>query len=417
LAVIAFAELIAIMMVSTIDQHGHIDGEVYQIGARAWLQGHDLYDNLPATEFDLQLPFIYPPFAAIVFAPLAVVPKTVAVVTITVATHVALLLALYVVLSASTFLRGHRDKVLLVTAAVLPLATISEPLEETIGYSQINVVLMAMVVVDCLWRTDGKRKPPYPRGLLIGIAAGLKLTPAAFLLFFLLRKDFRAMAVTIATFASTVVLGVVLAFDDSIRFWLQGKMLASATMSFGTKFVGDASTYAGNQSLRSLISKLELAHLEMNLILAVLALLVLALATAGMLDALRRKDLPMAVVINGVVQLLVSPISWSHHWVWAIPGLLLLMGAALQRRDWPLLVMATMASAFFMTGPHWKMPQGKGLELQWNVFEHVVGNSYVFWGLAFLLYAAYGWWRHRRQVHQQDTGDRRAEVEVTPATT
>ena len=70
LLAIGIAELVAVLMVSTISPHDHIDGEVYRLGARAWLAGQDVYGPLPATESGLKLPFIYPPFAAILFSPL-----------------------------------------------------------------------------------------------------------------------------------------------------------------------------------------------------------------------------------------------------------------------------------------------------------------------------------------------------------
>ncbi|MGW1682132.1 glycosyltransferase 87 family protein [Saccharopolyspora sp. NPDC002376] len=400
LAVIAVAELLAVVMVSTINTHDHIDGEVYRLGAKALLGGHDLYNNLPATESGLRLPFIYPPFAAILFSPLALVPKAVSTAVIMLVSHLALLTTLYMVLSAATFLRAHRERVLLVVAAVLPVATISEPVLETITYAQINIVLMALVAVDCLWRTDGQQKLPYPRGLLIGLAAGIKLTPLVFLLLPLLRKDVRMIATALLTFAGTVLLGFALTFDNARRFWLQ-EVFATSNVSFGPNFTGDASTYAGNQSLRSLLTKVGVNHLTP--VLAAVAVIALVMAVLGMLHAIRQRDLPTAVVINGVFGLLISPISWSHHWVWAIPGLVLLLGAAWTRRDWALLLASTLVTGVFMMGPHWKVPQGKGLELTWNLPQNLIGNAYVYLGLAFLLYNAILWWNARRTTPAEPT--------------
>lgn len=401
LGAIAVAELIAVLMVSTISPHDHIDGEVYRLGAQAWLNGKDVYSNLPATESGLELPFIYPPFAAILFSPLALVPKTGAVVVIMIVSHLALIAALYALLSASTFLNAHRDKVVLLTAAVLPLATITEPVMETITYAQINIALMALVAVDCLWRTSGPRKLPYPRGLLIGVAAGIKLTPAVFLLFFLLRKEFRPIITAGVTFLVTALIGLVLAFEDTKHFWLS-QIMATSSVSFGPRFTGDASIYAGNQSLRSMLTKLGVP--AVTLVFAVVAAVVLAFAVAGMVHALRQRDLPMAVTLNGILGLLMSPISWSHHWVWAIPALLLLLGSAYVRRDWPLLVISALAAGFFTMGPHWKVPQGEGRELRWNIFEHLVGNAYVYFGLALLVYTALLWWRARRPAQPGPSG-------------
>ena len=400
IAVIAVAEVIAVLAVSTINQHDHIDGEVYQLGARAWLAGHDLYGDLGPTRSGLRLPFLYPPFAAIAFSPLAFASKTTGIVVISVLSHLALLAALHAVLSSCTFLAGRRDAVLLATAAALPLATIAEPVQETFGYAQINLVLMGLVAVDCLWRTGPGRRLPYPRGMLVGLAAGLKLTPAVFLLFFLLRKDYRAIATAVAGFAGTVLVGALLSFEDSRRFWL-GEMLASSTVRFGPKFTGDASTYAGNQSLRSLLAKFDLPGLWLTVVFALVALLVATAAVLGMLHALRRRDLPLAVVLNGVLGLLVSPISWSHHWVWAAPALVLLLGAAVAERNWPLLAASSLVAGFFLIAPHWKMPQGRGLELRWGFAQQLLGNAYVYCGLAFVLHAAVLWWLARHRARER----------------
>jgi alpha-1,2-mannosyltransferase len=416
LATIAVAELIAALVVSTLNLHDHVDGEVYWLGAEALLSGRDLYDNtFPAIETGLHLPFIYPPFAAIVFAPLALIPKDAAIVVIMLVSHAALLVALYMVLGASTFLRAHRDKVLLVTAAVLPLATISEPVMETITYAQINIVLMALVAVDCLWRVDGEKKLPYPRGLLIGLAAGIKLTPLVFLLLPLLRRDVRTIVTALSTFVGTVLLGFVVTFDNARQFW-RHEMLDSTTMSFGPQFAGDASTYTGNQSVRGLLSRMSTPGLDT--VIAVLAVLLLVLAVLGMLHAIQQRDLATAVTINAVLGLLVSPISWSHHWVWAIPGLVLLLGGAYFRRHWSLLLAAALVAGFFMMGPHWKMDVVGGGEMNWSFFEQFIGNAYVYCGLAYLLYNAVLWWRASRppMPPTTDDGDAAPEAAMTAAT-
>lgn len=408
LAVAAVAELVSIIMVSAINPSDHIDGEVYWLGAKAWLHGHDLYHNLPATETGLRLPFIYPPFAAIVFSPLGWLSRSGAITVLMVSTHVALLVTLYLVLGTSALFTGplggqqRREKVLLLTAAALPLCTIAEPVLQTIIYAQINVVLMAMVALDCLWRINGPRNLPYPRGLLIGLAAAVKLTPAVFLLFLVLRRDFRATLVAIATFVGTALIGAVLAFNDSREFWLS-QMFSSGTVSFGSDYPGNASIYAGNQSLRALLSRLGLPEPWQTLVLGVLILLALALAIAGMVHAQRQHNPPLAMTINGILGLLASPISWSHHWVWAIPALVLLVTGSAARRDWPLLTATALTAGFFIMGPHWKVPQGDFKELHWNFFEQLIGNAYTYFGIGFLVYTASGWWSAWRRTRAMTT--------------
>jgi alpha-1,2-mannosyltransferase len=96
----------------------------------------------------------------------------------------------------------------------LPAALLLEPIRSTLTYGQINALLMALVAFDCLTRA-----PRWPRGILVGIAAAVKLTPAVFLLFFLLRRDLRSAARAGLSFAACTGAGFALAPHDSLRYW------------------------------------------------------------------------------------------------------------------------------------------------------------------------------------------------------
>src|SRR6266702_2930075 len=87
-------------------------------------------------------------------------------------------------------------------------------MRHTLGYGQINVALMALVSADCLPATVR-----WPRGLLVGFAAAVKLTPAAFVLFFACRGDRRAVTTAAVTFAACAAAGFPLAWHDSVRYW------------------------------------------------------------------------------------------------------------------------------------------------------------------------------------------------------
>ena len=54
----------------------------------------------------------------------------------------------------------------------LPAALLLEPVRSTLTYGQINALIMALVAFDCLTRA-----PRWPRGVLVGVAAALKLLP------------------------------------------------------------------------------------------------------------------------------------------------------------------------------------------------------------------------------------------------
>ena len=104
-----------------------------------------------------------------------------------------------------------------------------EPVLQTIEFGQINLLLMALVVLDCL-----VERPRWPRGLLIGIAAAIKLTPAVFLLYLLLRRDVRAAVTTVVAGAVATLLGFLVAPAESWRFWLDNPVSGVSGSPFFT---------------------------------------------------------------------------------------------------------------------------------------------------------------------------------------
>lgn len=201
-----------------------IDIDIYQMGARAWLDGRPLYGGgvLFHTPIGLNLPFTYPPLAAVLFSPFAWLQMPAASVAITVLTLVLLIASTAIVLTgldawptsrlvpAPARLRRLWLAVLIVAPATIWL----EPISSNFAFGQINVVLMTLVIVDCF-----PRRTPWPRGLMLGLGIALKLTPAVFLLYFLLRRDGRAALTALASFAVATLLGFVLAWRDSWEYW------------------------------------------------------------------------------------------------------------------------------------------------------------------------------------------------------
>lgn len=376
LAAGAALEIVAIWFVHWIHTRGYVDTEVYRLGARAWLLGYDVYgsDLTPETPETGTLPFIYPPFAAILFTPLVWLSETGAIIAVAALSHLAILLTAYAMARSSEYFAPQRARVVAATALLLPFFTLLEPARETINYGQINLILMGLVAADCLLP-----RIFWPRGLLVGLAAGMKLTPLGFLLFFLLRRDLRALLTGIATFAATVLVGVLAAPEDAADWWLD------EMWSTGNEF---GAVYAGNLSLRSLIAKQEFTGWQLNALWAAGAVVLLVLATWGMRYALRTANTALALMINAVLVTLVSPISWSHHWVWAAPTFALLYAMG-QRNGWLGVRQAVVICAVpFAIGPHWYLPYTQNRELDWTFSQQVVGNSYTLIGIGFLVTCA-----------------------------
>lgn len=93
------------------------------------------------------------------------------------------------------------------------------------------------------------------------------------------------------------------------------------------------------------------------------------------LGRLTRAGQPVtAVAVTAMVGLLVSPVSWTHHWVWLLPltGALLLEGSGPVRRVTGLVIVEICAAA----GP-WHVPNYSGREFGWTGWQFITGNSYT----------------------------------------
>jgi alpha-1,2-mannosyltransferase len=348
-----------------------IDLDVYRTGARVVLRGGDLYGRLPRLGDGHELPFTYPPFAALTFIPLALLGYGTANWLLTAATIVSVAATLWCFAVNSPASAGTRMRRLLPWA--LPAALLLEPVRSTLTYGQVNALLMALVAFDCLTRT-----PRWPRGIGVGIAAALKLTPGVFLLFFLLRRDLRSAARAGLSFAVCTGAAFVLAPHDSLRYW--------TAIAYQPARIG-AIAYASNQSVLGTLARLGLGNPVRTWLWLGLCLLVAALAIAGMRGALKAGQVTSALLLNAVAGLLVSPISWSHHWVWAAPALLTCLATINPDRRHPP-AFAVLALLIFAIAPHWLLPSGGGRELHWSWWQQAVGDCYTLIGLAALTQAA-----------------------------
>jgi alpha-1,2-mannosyltransferase len=368
-----------------------IDLDVYRLGAHAWLTGHNLYGPLPPTRNGLNLGFTYPPISAVAMAPLAVVPARLAGILMTGVT-LGLMMAVVALFLRTAGLAG-RGRSWKLAALLLPLAVLVEPVRTTLAYGQINVVLMALVSFDCLlpetwwtlpqaWPLVGGRRIGWPRGALVGAAAALKLTPAVFVLFFVARRDWRAALTTAASFVAVTGIGALLAPHDSVRYW--------TTTVFDTGRIGPLE-FAGNQSLNGMLYR---AHLTGGAEQAAWFALAVAVGVLGLVAVGRaaRAGRPLlALGLTACVTLLVSPVSWSHHWVWAAPIMITAALAAYRAKDRRALALAAGGLALFLASPQWWFPGTAGRELHWGWWEQVVGSAYVWLALGVLLASAFGY--------------------------
>ncbi|MGE2717904.1 glycosyltransferase 87 family protein [Mycolicibacterium litorale] len=273
-----------------------VDLLVYRFGAlRVW-DGQDLY-SVGLTGDQHTMLFAYTPFAALCFLPLIGLSQS-SILILGLLVNVACVGYLVRrMLTAAGVTTGLWALTALLMAPILWL----EPIRLSLQLGQINVLIMALVVADLL--TQPSRKWT---GIGIGIAAGIKLTPALFIVFLLATGRRREAVVAGLTFVSTIAIGFVLLPAASRDFWLQGQFRDVGRIS---------SDPLANTSLSGLLDRLDWAMPWQTVAAGVFAIVAIAIAAL----VWRRGHALLAVAIAGMTSAAVSPFSWSHHWVWLAP--------------------------------------------------------------------------------------------------
>jgi alpha-1,2-mannosyltransferase len=333
-----------------------LDLRVYLGGGHALLSGADAY----VEHFTpLHLPFSYPPFALIVMSPLSLLPTGVVEVLWWCLGALALTASIKITLRAAGAERFTQWTLALGIGGVAAIA--AEPVRGGIDLGQINVELMLMVIADLLVvRGRG-------RGLLVGIAGAIKLTPLYFVLYFAITRDWRALRNSLAAFAIlTGGSSLLLPHESSLYFFHELRMPG--------KFGGLGSV--SNQAWAGVFHRTPFLGMPGSSAL----LVVLCLATTGLVIWVAvlvvERSPVQAMVVIGIGALLVSPISWSHHWCWLV---LFPVTAWQLRRDRALLTINLIVLACATLGVYSFFRHGPSRSIASALLVVLAASSLVIW--------------------------------------
>ena len=300
----------------------YFDLRIYHLGALRLMHGSSLY----GTPMMNHLGFTYPPFAALVLAPLAWAPLSVDELAVI---GLNILLLVWALRRTLMFAAPRpasdqqlpdapsRTRAWSQAAGVAAAALWLEPISVTIGYGQINLLITALVVFD-LSRPD--QAPT--KGVATGVAAAIKLTPLLFIAYLLLSRRRRAAGVAALSFVASIALVFVATPRDASAYWFHE--IAE---------IEDGNAMAPvNQSLHGAIARFTgtvqpAGGCELLVVAVVVCGLTLAVAAS------RRGDEANGFTLAALSTLLASPISWSHHWTLAVPALILLARRAYRQRS------------------------------------------------------------------------------------
>jgi alpha-1,2-mannosyltransferase len=279
------------------------DTGVYRMGASIVLQGGDLY--AASTPF----PYTYAPFSALLFIPLTLLSPQAMSVAWTALSLAAFIVVTWLTLGRLGFARGGRRVAL--TAIVCLVAVWLDPIADTLLAGQVNLVVIALVLTDLLLPDSSRWK-----GIGVGIAANFKLLPLFFVIYLLATRRVASALRAIGAFGATVLIGFIALPRDSLTYW-------SGTFLDSTR-VGNAQN-PRSESLLSLLVRWSHTATAVRPLWLVLEVVVAVGVLTLAVWVHRRGDEFLAILVAAAGPLVLSPITWRHHWVWILPMVLWLI--------------------------------------------------------------------------------------------
>src|SRR5215467_8465214 len=338
--VVSVAALAALDAASPGARWSMLDLQIYRWAGLVVRHAGDLYGSrFP----HYRLRFTYPPMAAITFAAVSAVPLAALKWIITAVSIASLVVTLWLTWGILGY--GRSAARIGATLAIAGVALWLQPVQQTLEFGQVNLILMLIIVADFSLPAGA-----WAKGAGIGLAAGFKLTPLIFIPYLVLTRQFRMAMTAIVTFAVTIACSFVLLPGLSRQFWLGGLFLHSGR-------TGNLA-YTGNQSLNGALARLmggaQTAHpygVAASVAVGILGLLIAAWWA-------RHGHEMLGVLICALTGLLISPISWSHHWVWSAPALAVAVAAVVRAAGplpwWPRSRAGTARPTARAEGPGWR---------------------------------------------------------------
>lgn len=409
----------------------HFDVYVYWYALNNWFSGNSLYDWYALPDYKMY-PFTYPPFGAWTLSPLTWFDYETAARLMIMA--IALQTAVIVALVGRSLGWSWGSAFAIAPWAAILVQQCLEPFTQSVGFAQVNTAMMALVMIDVAAPPSWKG-----RGVASGLAAAIKLTPAIAVLIFLLRRQWRSAITMVATSLAVTLLSWVISPGESTRFffdamwdpqragdayytsnqnlkglvaralpenawsiawaitvalalvaavWLCLRIQAAATSVVTPHVISDDAApgplnaaVPATGAAASAADAVELAASDAVASADVTTPSAVATTPAAPVLPENLATLLTAVVIM-TLGLLVSPITWSHHWVWGLASVVALIVVALRLKSAPLAAVALVQGALFIMAPHWWFSHGQVNELHWNVVEQLVGSSYTLAAIA-----------------------------------
>jgi alpha-1,2-mannosyltransferase len=315
------------------------------------------------------LGFTYPPFAAILSAPLAHLPLRVDQVAVS-WINVGLLFGLLAVcLRAVVPTLERRVVVWWALVLVLPVGLL-DPIRETVLLGQVNLLVVLLVVADMTLDL------PLPRGVLVGLAAAIKITPIILIPYLFLTRQSKAGWRATGVFVAAAGVGAAASPHASWRYWSHELWNPAHTGNVA---------WIGNQGIVGVVARAVGRQLTTTSTFALVVVMGgFGLAVASV--AYRRWSPLLGLLVVEATESLASPVSWSHHFVWVVLLIVwLALGADRPTHGdrW-----AVGVAVVFWAAPMWWVHHGSALTFAGRGWLIPVADSFFFALTAFVMATA-----------------------------
>lgn len=345
------------------------DSEAFSDAARAWIHGESVYAHR-------HVDFVYPPFAVLVMTPLGLLSHHAAWAVMMLLSVLALWGSIFMSLRLADVDVTRRGIIArLLTVAFL----VFYPVLLCLNLGQVGLILMALVLLD--FSIPMRR---WPRGLLTGAAAAIKLTPAIFVMLFIARRSWRSCAVFCVSVAAFFLAGRLAMPQDDHDFF--DHVFGNTERVTGSVSSGVSATLASVVA-RAMQPEASALSGSARVVWLAAEVIVLACAMVALVLLSGRRAGLERVALTGVTGCLVSPASWPHHWVWTIPAFIALLCWAVDMRSWKPALFAAVGFCSFAISPQWlfgtvRVVNGTN---SWGPVQQLLGDMPVWWAIAFVV--------------------------------
>jgi alpha-1,2-mannosyltransferase len=364
---LAIVSLVASLVIGLAMGHTiETDFFVYRVGG-AHLTSPSLYSaRIQSTAGPLV--FTYPPFAALLFWPLSRLPFSVGEMLWNTLSVVCLWATIAISISASLARKLTPNEWWLAIGLTGP-AMLLWPVRDNVMLGQIELLLLAMILLDFFVPLRVGRYP-IPQGVLIGLAAAIKLTPLIFVAYLAITGRRTAARTACLSFVGATGAMFAVAPRNAITYWTKD-VLATQRITQPLS--------AGNEALHGFLPRLGLFLSPVRMDLLTVLVLICGVIVAGRVG--RGFGTFPGLIVCASVGLIVSPVSWSQHYVWIVPVFCWVLVARL--RTLRKVSLVVVLAVIFGWPPLWSHA---GAAVRGNWWFFLQSDSYVLLAMCFVVF-------------------------------